>query len=91
MEHPFPLSHAELQSYYAFCCIYAALSYCLMQFCFLARRSQSVDHKHYWCRPITLTICWSVGLSVGWSVRKVYCGKTAEWIRVPFGLVSGVG
>jgi len=21
----------------------------------------------------------------------VYCGKTAEWIRMPFGVVSGVG
>jgi len=24
-------------------------------------------------------------LSVGLSVRKVYCGKTADLIRVPFG------
>jgi len=31
-----------------------------------------------------------VGLSVGLSVRKVYCGKTADWIRIPFGVVSGV-
>jgi len=23
--------------------------------------------------------------SVGLSVRKVYCGKTADWIRMPFG------
>jgi len=22
--------------------------------------------------------------------RKVYCGKTAEWVRMPFGMVSGV-
>ena len=22
--------------------------------------------------------------------RKVYCGKTAEWIRMPFGIMSGV-
>ena len=22
--------------------------------------------------------------------RKVYCGKTAEWIRMRFGMVSGV-
>jgi len=21
----------------------------------------------------------------------VYCGKTADWIRMPFGMVSGVG
>jgi len=32
----------------------------------------------------------SVGRSVGRSVRKVYCGKTVEWIRVSFGVVSGV-
>jgi len=30
-------------------------------------------------------------LSVGRSVRKVYCGKTAEWIGMPFGVVSWVG
>jgi len=29
-------------------------------------------------------------LSVGLSVRKVYCGNTADWIRMPFGVVSGV-
>jgi len=33
----------------------------------------------------------SVGLSVCLSVRKVYCGKTANWIRMPFGMVIGVG
>ena len=32
----------------------------------------------------------SIGLSVCRSVRKVYCGKTAEWIRMTFGMVSGV-
>jgi len=25
------------------------------------------------------------------SVRKVYCGKTTDWIRMPFGMLSGVG
>ena len=29
--------------------------------------------------------------SVCLSVRKVFCGKTADWIRMPFGMVSGVG
>ena len=24
-------------------------------------------------------------------VWKVYCGKTADWIQMPFGEVSGVG
>ena len=32
----------------------------------------------------------TVGRSVGLSVWKVYCGNTAEWIRTPFGIVSGV-
>jgi len=34
----------------------------------------------------------SVGLSVCLSVYvwKVYCVKTADWIRMPFGMVSGV-
>jgi len=30
-------------------------------------------------------------LLVGLSVRKVYCGKTADYIRMLFGVVSGVG
>jgi len=33
----------------------------------------------------------SVGLCVCVCVRKVYCGKTANWIRMLFGMVSGVG
>jgi len=33
------------------------------------------------CRLDNLSVC----------VRKVYCGKTADWIRVPFGVVRGVG
>jgi len=35
----------------------------------------------------------SVGLCVCVRLcvcRKVYCGKTTEWIRTPFGMVSGV-
>jgi len=35
--------------------------------------------------------CLSSTPSVGLSVRKVYCSKTADWIRIPFGMVSGVG
>ena len=34
---------------------------------------------------------YSPGPSVCLSVCKVYCGKTADWIRMPFGVVSGVG
>jgi len=33
----------------------------------------------------------SVYVCVCLSVRKVYCGKTADWIRMPFGTVNGVG
>jgi len=33
----------------------------------------------------------SVCRSVGRSVCKVYCGKTANWIWMSFGVVSGVG
>jgi len=29
-------------------------------------------------------------LSVCLAIHKVYCGKTADWIRMPFGVVSGV-
>ena len=32
-----------------------------------------------------------LGRSLCLFVRKVYCGKTAEQIRIPFGVVSGVG
>jgi len=28
--------------------------------------------------------------TVGLSVRRVYCGKTADWIWMPFRMVSGV-
>ena len=33
----------------------------------------------------------SVSQSACLSVRKVYCGKTADWIQMPFRVVSGVG
>ena len=36
-------------------------------------------------------MCRSVCLSVGLCVWKVYCGKTVDLIRMPFGVVSGVG
>ena len=32
----------------------------------------------------------SVSVSVGRSVSKVYCGKMADWIQMPCGVVSGV-
>jgi len=56
------------------------------------------EHKCYRNRPLAYPICLSVclsvcvcvHLSVGWPVRKVCCGKTADWIRMPFWMVSGV-
>jgi len=36
---------------------------------------------------VGLFVCLSIGL----SVRNVYCGETAEWIRMLLGKVSGVG
>ena len=43
------------------------------------------------CRLAHLCVCVCVSLSVCLSVRKVYCGKMAERIRMPFQVVSGVG
>jgi len=42
---------------------------------------------------VELSPSQSVGLCVCvcLSVRKVSCGKTADWIRMPFGMVTGVG
>ena len=36
-------------------------------------------------------MCRSGCLSVGRSVRRVYCGKTADWIWMSFRVVIGVG
>jgi len=51
--------------------------------------------KHLSCTPDACPICQSVcvcvGRLVGQLVRKVYCGKTAKWIRMLFGMVSGAG
>ena len=45
-----------------------------------------------YARLTDLSPSLSVGLCVRLCVcRKVYCGKMAEWIRMPFGMVSGVG
>jgi len=43
------------------------------------------------CRLAHLSVSVSIGRSVCQSDRKVYCGKTAEWNRMPFGMVSVVG
>jgi len=38
----------------------------------------------------SVSLCVTVCQTVCLSVRKVYSGKTVEWIRMPFGMVSGV-
>jgi len=47
----------------------------------------TVEHKRSLNRTFANPVCRSVCL----FVRKVYCGKVADWIRMPFGVVSGVG
>jgi len=42
----------------------------------------TTEHKQYWNRTFAYPMCRSV-----W---KVYCGKMADWIRMPFGVVSGI-
>jgi len=39
------------------------------------------------CHQSHLSVC----LSVGQSVWRVNCGKMADWIWMPFGVVSGIG
>ena len=51
----------------------------------LAASLLSSERKRLMLRNIRLD-----HLSVGLSVRKVYCGKMADWIRMPFGVMSGV-
>ena len=41
-----------------------------------------------WYRPVANPMCRS--LSVCLSVRGVYCGKTAHWIWMSFGVVNAV-
>jgi len=58
---------------------------------FLVFLAASLTIKRKRLMEIQLSSLPSVGLSVGLSVRKVYCGKTADWIWMPFGMVSGIG
>jgi len=52
----------------------------------LAHRSQSIDRERN--RSLYRYVAYP---SVSLSVRKVYFGKTADWIQMLFGVVSGVG
>jgi len=64
--------------------------HCDIMHLLLATSLLSSKHKWLMLRNIHLDHL-SVGLSVGLSVCKVYCGKMADWIRIPFGVVSGIG
>ena len=55
----------------------------------LVHCSLSTQCKHSRYKFVAYTICRSVGRCL--SVRKVYCGKMAEWIWMLFGVESGVG
>ena len=51
--------------------------------------SLSINLARISANGVDLSPIPSVGPSV--SVQKVYCGKMDEWIRMPFGIVRGVG
>ena len=61
----------------------------MLRTCRLAHLSVSVSVSLSF--SLSLCACVCVGWSVCLSVRKVYSGKTAEWIQMPFGMVSAVG
>jgi len=46
-----------------------------------------IEHKCFWNRVVAYPICQSVCR----FVQRVYCGKTADCIRISFGVVSEVG
>jgi len=50
-----------------------------------------VRGKCYWNRTSEPLIPSVIGLCVYLCVQKVYCGKTAVWIQMPFWVMSGVG
>jgi len=58
---------------------------------------QSIEYKQMLVQVCCLSSYLLVGLSVSLSVclsvclRWVNCGKTADWIWMPFGVVSGDG
>jgi len=51
---------------------------------------QSIDTDLLPIPSVCLSVCRSVGRSV-WRVYCGVCGKMADWIWVPFGVVTGVG
>ena len=61
--------------------------------CIIISTSLSINTASVSAHGIELSSIPSVdrSVSVGLSVQKVYCGKTAHWIRMLSGMVSGVG
>jgi len=66
-----------------------------LRFFIIFSASLSINIASITANGVDLSPIPYVGQSVGWSVclyvRKVYCGKTADWIQMPFGMMSGVG
>jgi len=59
---------------------------------FRPRRSRSAAVYSRQNFPVyDLSVCWSVRRSVGRSVCPVHCGKTADRIRMPFGIIGRTG
>ena len=63
--------------------------------CHSLAASLSVNASGCWNRVVAYSssdsICRTVCLSVWRSLRCLTCGKTADWIWIPFGVVSGIG
>jgi len=48
-----------------------------------------LHHQLIISTSLTINRAYHICRSVCLSVRKVYCGKMAEWIRIPFGRQVG--
>ena len=70
---------------------FAAARRCLRFLVTIISASLSIGIGSLSANGVDLSPISSVGRSVCVYVRKVYCGKTADWIRMPFGMLRGVG
>jgi len=81
----------QISSYYTkrrFSCNYCETNVCIIISASLTiHKVWATECKCSWYTIVTYLIRQSVCLLV-W---KVYCGKTADWIQMPFWVVSGVG
>jgi len=64
---------------------------CLKCLFIIISASLSINIASVSAHGIELLSIPSVGWSVCWSARKVYCGKMADSIQMSFGMVSGIG